>query len=599
MTKKLKYYFVLIMVLWPFLSVFSQNIALNHTGNKVDSITKFIKLSEQYRFTNPKQGLIYAKQALKNSVLIQDTTLMIKSANRLAILQKENSAINTALGTIITALSWAKKSGNDSVIANTELVAGHIYSSLNNAEEAIDYYKSCLATFNKKADSSGISYTYSGMGIVYYDNQLYDKALTSYLNAEKYWVDSESALKADLWNNIGALYTDMKDYKTAQYYYNKALMHYHTKEPSSEMSMVYCNLGELARFQHQFGESNNFYLQSLKIGKEIKSPTEIMWAYEGLYQTAKAEQKPNNALKYHERFTTIKDSLDRIQNKKEVLEVETLYHQEENLKKIKEQQLKIAKTERVVEVEKFKNIIFISFSVFILAILILGVILYIKSRNLGKLLLQQKNTIEESLKEKEVLLKEIHHRVKNNLQIISSLLNLQRNSVEDKQSAYIIDETQNRIKAIALVHQKLYQSHNIGKINFSHYLQELVEEQAAVFFDKDKIIKKIIDVPETVNLNIDVAVSLGLITSELITNAFKYAFNSGKENILNISLIEEGKGSYKLIIKDNGEGLPLEFEKGEKESLGMDLVKILADQIKGSLTYQFNDGAEFAVSFSV
>ena len=182
-------------------------------------------------------------------------------------------------------------------------------------------------------------------------------------------------------------------------------------------------------------------------------------------------------------------------------------------------------------------------------------------------------------------MKEIHHRVKNNLQIISSLLNLQRNSVEDKQSAYIIDETQNRIKAIALVHQKLYQSHNIGKINFSHYLQELVEEQAAVFFDKDKIIKKIIDVPETVNLNIDVAVSLGLITSELITNAFKYAFNSGKENILNISLIEEG--------------LPLEFEKGEKESLGMDLVKILADQIKGSLTYQFNDGAEFAVSFSV
>ena len=191
-----------------------------------DSIVAIIDLSEHYRFTNPDKGLVYAKQALHLSYKIEDTILMVKSANKLAVLEKENSENTSALKTILKSLNWALGLKKDTLIANTQLVAGHVYSNLQKEKAAIYNYKECLRFFKSINDSSGISYTYSGLGIVYYDNKKYEEALNNYLNAEIYWANNESALKADLWNNIGALYIEKQDFENARYYYNKALSFY-------------------------------------------------------------------------------------------------------------------------------------------------------------------------------------------------------------------------------------------------------------------------------------------------------------------------------------------------------------------------------------
>ena len=123
-------------------------------------------------------------------------------------------------------MNWALGLKKDTLIANTQLVAGHVYSNLQKEKAAIYNYKECLRFFKSINDSSGISYTYSGLGIVYYDNKKYEEALNNYLNAEIYWANNESALKADLWNNIGALYIEKQDFENARYYYNKALSFY-------------------------------------------------------------------------------------------------------------------------------------------------------------------------------------------------------------------------------------------------------------------------------------------------------------------------------------------------------------------------------------
>tara|TARA_R110001592_G_scaffold99005_5_gene282228 strand:+ start:1270 stop:3096 length:1827 start_codon:yes stop_codon:yes gene_type:complete len=562
-----------------------------------DSIIALIDLSEHYRFTKPDKGLILAKEALNLSYKIEDTTLMIKSANKLAIFEKETSENTSALKTILKSLNWANRLKKDTLIANTHLVAGHVYSNLKKEKAAVYYYKKCLQFFKSINDSSGVSYTYSGLGIVYYDNKKYDEALNNYLNAEIYWVNKEASLKADLWNNIGALYIEKGDFQNARYYYNKALSFYKSENWLSEVSMVYYNLGELFFKENKAENAKECFYKSLAIGKKIGSYTEIIWAYHGLYLTAKKTNQLQQALLCYEQYTNLKDSVHNLQTKKEVEELEALFNQEKQLQKIKDQQLKIVQSEKKVESEKLKNLIFIVFIIFILVLLALGFFHFQKSKKQNKILKEQQVVIGNTLKEKELLLKEIHHRVKNNLQIISSLLNLQHNAVDNELTRYVIDETQNRINAIALVHQKLYQSQNIGQIDFDSYLTELVEQQRIIYQSKEIAVDCIVEAPTNTKLHLDSAVSLGLIVSELITNSFKYAFNDRKNNILTVQLSILEDKLYQLVIRDNGIGLPPEFEKGGTESLGMDLVKILTEQIDGELTIKNDNGAYFSITF--
>lgn len=562
-----------------------------------DSIIAFIDLGEHYRFTQPEKGLVYARKALHLSYKIEDTILMVKSSNKLAILEKENSKNTFALKTILNSLAWVNKLKKDTLIANTQLIAGHVYSSLKKGKAAITNYKECLRFFKSINDSTGISYTYSGLGIVYYDNKKYEEALNNYLNAEIYWSNNPTSLKADLWNNIGALYIETGDFENAHYYYNKALSFYKSENWSSETSMVYYNLGELFLKESKPDKAQECFKKSLEIGKKISSYTEIIWAYHGLYLTSKVAKKLNQALEYYEQYTNLKDSVHDLQIQEEVKELEALFNQEKQLKKIKAQQLKIAQSEKKVESEKLKNLIFIAFIIFISLLFALGFFHFRKSKKQNKALKEHQVIIGNALKEKELLLKEIHHRVKNNLQVISSLLNLQHNAVENEITRYVIDETQNRINAIALVHQKLYQSQNIGQIDFGSYLTELVEQQRIIYQNENAVVDCVVEAPANAKLHLDSAVSLGLIVSELITNAFKYAFNERENNTLTIllSILEDKR--YQLIIRDNGIGLPPEFEKGETESLGMDLVKMLTEQIDGELIIKNDNGAYFSITF--
>jgi two-component sensor histidine kinase len=205
--------------------------------------------------------------------------------------------------------------------------------------------------------------------------------------------------------------------------------------------------------------------------------------------------------------------------------------------------------------------------------------------------------ISKSLFEKEILLKEIHHRVKNNMQVISSLLNLQKNTTDNKAVEYVISETQNRIQAIALVHQKLYQSKDIEAVNFEGYLTELIDLQMDIFQNKKIPLDLVVDVPETVKIKLDLAISLGLIVSEIITNAFKYAFTEIDKPRLVVKLYEVNETEFELNIKDNGPGVPEGFFKAENESLGKELMEVLTEQINGKMNYKFEGGASFYIKF--
>jgi len=204
------------------------------------------------------------------------------------------------------------------------------------------------------------------------------------------------------------------------------------------------------------------------------------------------------------------------------------------------------------------------------------------------------NQIKSSLKEKNILLKEIHHRVKNNMQIISSLLSLQTRFVNDEEALDILKESQNRVRSMAIIHEKLYQSKDLSRINFRDYIESLVSNLFHSYKANNKDIKPLYDV-EDLSLNIDTAVPCGLIISELVSNSLKYAFPNNNNGEILISLkFKDNK--YQLMISDNGVGMP-EVNVDELDSLGLLLVFNLTEQLDGEITINREHGTEFIIQF--
>ena len=205
------------------------------------------------------------------------------------------------------------------------------------------------------------------------------------------------------------------------------------------------------------------------------------------------------------------------------------------------------------------------------------------------------NKIKASLKDKEVLLREIHHRVKNNMQIISSLLNLQIDYLNDEDAVDVLKESQNRVKSMAMIHEKLYLSTDLTKINFVDYIQSLISNLFYSYNVKEDHIKPILKI-EDVNLNIETAIPCGLIITELISNCLKYAFPNQMKGKIIISL-KQVEDKFELIISDNGIGLPENININKIKTLGILLVKSLTEQIDGKISIHRKNGTQFNITF--
>ncbi len=189
--------------------------------------------------------------------------------------------------------------------------------------------------------------------------------------------------------------------------------------------------------------------------------------------------------------------------------------------------------------------------------------------------------LNSTLKEKEILLKEVHHRVKNNLQIISSLLNLQTNYIEDDVTKSLYIESQNRIKSIASIHELLYQSINIGKINFNHYLNKLCCDLCHSHFGNNLNINILIETEE--EFGIDTSVPLGLLINEIVSNSLKHGLKNSENEFIKISIFKYESDKYELKISDNGTGFDNLKSMHTKESLGLMLIEELSSQLNGHI----------------
>lgn len=253
----------------------------------------------------------------------------------------------------------------------------------------------------------------------------------------------------------------------------------------------------------------------------------------------------------------------------------------------KENRLQIIYLKEIPRLSEMKKSILRTFSLNITTVI----------RNI-ELMEQQRETekkLRQSLDEKLVLVKEIHHRVKNNLQIISSLLHMQRSATEDEKILAILQESEDRVQSMSLVHEKLYQSDMMATINFSEYISSLAERLISSYKVHKEITLRIES--EALMLSINRAIPCGLIVNEILTNAIKYAFPGNSVGEIRIGMkVENDK--IALTIGDNGIGIPKDLNMTKVKSLGMKLIQVLTDQIDGDMTIERDRGTVYTLSFS-
>ncbi len=203
--------------------------------------------------------------------------------------------------------------------------------------------------------------------------------------------------------------------------------------------------------------------------------------------------------------------------------------------------------------------------------------------------------LKKSLEEKEDLLREIHHRVKNNMQIISSLLNLQSAHVQEEESKEILKDSQSRVKSMAMIHEKLYTSHDLSHINFKQYTEKLVSDIFYTYKVQIGTIEPVLKVAD-IEFNMETAIPLGLIINELVTNSLKFAFPDTDKGSITVALETDGE-EHNLIVEDDGIGLPEGFEFDKTDSLGLQLVNNLVAQIDGNITIDKSQGTKYSINF--
>lgn len=369
------------------------------------------------------------------------------------------------------------------------------------------------------------------------------------------------------YNFLASTYTKTNNLKLAKLYIEKAL------------AIIIKNDIDLLKY----GENISIYDNAAKIYFELKD-------YKKAYF-------------YLDKYNNLSEKIDSeyTAQKVETIQAEfNLIDKELEIKNLKlKEQAKNIQLANQIKNNYFAIIIILIF----VSITILIFIVYRNSRK-NNIALKTKNEIiekknkllQKAISEKDLLIREIHHRVKNNLQLVMSLLNIQSRKNKNKEINEFIEKSQVRINSIALIHQNLYNSPNLSKVNFNDYLEQLLSSIISIQTDKTDKINFNINTNK-ISFDAQTAIPLGLILNELISNSLKYAFPNDEEfGQINISLIDEGKNEYSIFYEDNGIGY-LDSEI-KSSSIGIKLVTLLAEQLNGNISHSNDDGTKYKITFT-
>lgn len=573
-------YFIVLLCCHLYMVMYSQE----HVFDSLQNIIRTEIQSGTYRFA--EAAVIYDSLAR----LANDTLKMGKGRNFQGMHFYFMGSHGQAIQKYLDALQCFDAVQDTFFIAlvNNNIAAAYEYR--HDPLSSIVHYQKALTWFRQINDSLWIANVFNNIGIQYNVAEMHNRALPYFDSAMTFYtVLKDTGMVATCIANVAECYRFLGDTDKAIELGERYLNEYKGYHTPDVLGNLYAMLGRAYFVRNAFDLASLYNLKSLEIRDQYGFIFQKSNNYEVQSMIHERRQEYSKALEYYKLFKSHQDSMFNMQKDDRITQLMTEYDVEK-----KDQQISLLAAQNEVNALKIDkaNRQRVSYGLGALTLLIsalaLVFLLRLKSRTNSQL--SEKNlVISQALKEKDILLREIHHRVKNNLQMISALLYLHGKSVDDLSAQEALLESQNRVQSMAMIHQNLYQDENLLGVGVKAYLEKLLGHLISSYnIEKDRItIRKRIEID---HLDVDTIVPLALIINELISNALKYAFQDGRHGEIDICIAHEEKGII-VEVSDNGPGFPEGFRSAESQNFGYKLIHILGERLGARLSVTGTNGA--------
>ncbi|MGE8339453.1 MAG: histidine kinase dimerization/phosphoacceptor domain -containing protein [Flavobacterium sp.] len=572
-------------------------------GNKEKELETYMKIIPVHFWTGKMK---LAKQELLISLNLQKKIGFLYTQyteTTISYIDLFNNNFKDALYYALRSVSSMEKTKDYAFADSFYIRLGNIYNSTGYYDDAIKFYQKGIE-YNQREINAGTWYkSFFGSVRALMDNSKYSEAL-KYLesNSKKYPPKNDldnmilNQLKARCYEELGKLKEAEACYEKLDFFAKKL----HSAEALKDVATCTSIMALFYVKIHKPQKAEEITNRILATTRNTEGFSHYVLELT-LFKIDSVNGKYFSAIEHMRNYTRIQDSMDNMRKNLDYENLKFKFETSAKIQNIKSLKQQTDLQKRELHSSKLLNTISIS-SLFLLLIII--ILLYnrakIKQRSTSRLQLKEKEIklknvkLERLVEEKEWLLKEIHHRVKNNLQTIISLLNSQSSYLKDDLAISTIKNSQNRIYAMSLIHQKLYKEDNVSMIDMPDYCNELVEYLKESFNAEYIHFEVKID---AIELDISQAIALGLIINEVITNSIKYAFKDTENCIIRLSLSEISENCYKLFISDNGIGIQDIVELQNSNSFGMTLINGLSNTLEGDLAIKNENGLSFELVF--
>ncbi len=562
-------------------------------------IAVLFKEVEKYDNSNPDSLAFFAKQVVALAGKANDHKSIVRGerfiARALWRLGNHGQAMKISVG----ALKKAEKWGITSEIPDIYSLIGQLHKEKINYAMAFDAVDKGMVVSEKLKDTAAIiqlarmkAMFTQGMGANYKDTALIHKSLIMHLESVKMAESSPKFERSRIgyYNNIAQIYVKRKELDSAELYVYRAISLAKKYNQKSSLTYSYVWLAQIYDGRGDLKNSIFYRNKAVSIAKELKNPFREMELSDYLMEGYRSAGKYKEALDAFERYSTLRDSMQVLQNVRQVGELQLKYDDEK-----KDQQIGTLR-----QLNQLRSKQTIGALTLLCLFLVLSAVMFSQYRVIrqnNKILAENNRRINDQSDKMQFLMKELHHRVKNNLQIVSNLLSLQGNRLEDDSARRIIKAGQQRIETMSIIHKSLYSQDSSNMVNMREYVTNLLESIKQSFGTEDDQIDLniIVGIQE---LDVDIAMPLGLIINEWITNSFKHAFRNVSKPLITLSLLEF-TDYIQLEIKDNGPGFDLKKWDKPNGSFGIKLIKVLTRQLEAESRVVAGDGACFQLEIPV
>ena len=517
---------------------------------------------------------------------VGDTVNLAFTANQLGSMNVFMGQNEKAQQYLFEVYNLYKAQGNKQKLAQATNGLAIYYNNTNQEDKAIERYVEALEMFREIKDTMGQANVHANLGITYTDRGEFTKA--------EYHIGMQGKLDSLLntqWG-LGFFFDYLGYLREKQGRYQEAYQNHLQSLKIRENLSSHYNITEsrisLAAVLIRLGEYEKAIVQANKVFEnyeERQSLHQLQSSYRLLSEAFEAKKEMAKALKYHKLYKHISDSIFNTDLIETITDKDAKFERVQKENEIAMLNLENETSQKIIG-QKDRTILLGGTGLFLVSLLCVG--LYFITRKY----LRQKQQLAKALSDKDILLREIHHRVKNNLQLVSSLLTLQGRSIDNESAQKAINEGKSRIRSMALIHQDLYQRENLTSVNTQKYFKNLCQELYETYsISKNKVALEI-DI-EDITIDVDTLVPLGLITNEIISNSLKYAFPNNKKGNLKVMLKGKNGGLY---LKVSDDGIGYDPRKISSTSFGTRLIHSLTEQLDAELNISTDKGTTIEIS---